>query len=252
MSYTVKELANLSGVSVRTLHYYDEIGLLKPAQYGENGYRYYEQEQLLRLQQILFFRELDFTLTDIQEMLESSEFNQLEALKSQKNLLSQKMNRLQMLIETIDKTIMYMKGETNMSDKEMYYGFDDPKQKQYEQELKGRYGKGVEKHIEESKQRMKNWSKDDYVKVKELADEINKEIVAVIDKDISSPEVQAIIQKHFEWINRFYTPTKEVYSGLGDLYVDHPDFRKLYDGYHPRLAEFLQDAMKHYAKRNLS
>ncbi|WP_139490238.1 MerR family transcriptional regulator [Brevibacillus dissolubilis] len=252
MAYTVKELAQLSGVSVRTLHYYDEIGLLHPAYYGDNGYRYYEEEQLFTLQQILFFRELDFSLSDIQELLTSDMFNQLEALQSHKKLLATQVSRLQKLMSTIDKTIDHLRGESTMQHDEMYQGFDPKKQAQYEQELKERYGKEASDLIEESNRNIKSWNKPDWDEVKAFAEEINKELTALIGgHSPETPEVQRVIQKHFDWVKRFYTPTKEVYSGLGQLYVDHPDFRKLYDAHHPQLAEFLRDAMAYYAENQL-
>jgi DNA-binding transcriptional MerR regulator len=132
VSYTVNKLAKLSGVSVRTLHFYDEIGLLKPAYYGDNKYRYYEEEQLLMLQQILFYRELGVPLNDIQKILQCESFDKIEALKSHKNILISNLERMQNLIKTIDKTITHLRGESTMKDNEFYYGFDSEKQKGYE------------------------------------------------------------------------------------------------------------------------
>jgi MerR family transcriptional regulator, thiopeptide resistance regulator len=254
MAYTVKELAQLSGVSVRTLHYYDEIDLLKPAFLGDNGYRYYEEEQLLQLQQILFFRELDFRLDDIQTILGSSTFDQIDALRSHERLLQQKAERINTLIETVTKTLTHLKGETEMKNEEMYNGFDRKQQEKYVEELKERYGKQAEDLIEESNKNTKNWEKKDYEENKAAADEIHTELAAAINKGLpaESPEVQRLIRRHYEWVNKFYTPTKEIYAGLGDLYVDHEDFRKMYDSFHPQLAEFLQDAMKYFAGHELS
>jgi DNA-binding transcriptional MerR regulator len=253
MPYTVKEVSKLSGVSVRTLHYYDEIRLLQPAYYGENGYRFYEEEQLLRLQQILFFRELDFTLAEIQKIMDSDTFNQVEALYAHKELLQQKAERLQKLMQTIEKTIHHLKGEMEMQNEELYYGFDKEQQKKYEKELIERFGKQAEEGIKQSYQNIKQWKKNDFDEIKALGDEINKEMTELLRKgsDVKSKEVQEVIHKHFNMVNRFYTPTKEVYSGLGQLYVDHPDFRKLYDVFHPQLAEYYRDAMKQYAEENL-
>jgi len=124
MRYTVNKLAKLSGVSVRTLHWYDEIGLLKPAFYQTNGYRYYEEEQLLLLQQILFFRELGFKLNDIQKILDSSDFDKIKALYAHKSTLEKSVNRMHTLIHTIDKTILHLRGKKTMVDKELYSGFD--------------------------------------------------------------------------------------------------------------------------------
>jgi len=248
MAYTVKELAKLSGVTSRTLHYYDEINLLKPAYYGENGYRYYEKEQLLQLQQIMFYRELDLPLAIIQEILSNSSFNLIFALTSHKQKLSKQAERIQELMNTIDQTINHIKGEKQMSDEQLFNGFDEEKQRQYEDEMKEKYG---EKLVNESKKRTKNWNKDDYANVQKQYDAIHKNLVEVMDHGHDSSEVQSIIQKHFEVINQFYTPTKEIYKGLGQMYIEHPDFRKLYDSYHPELANFLAKAMAYYADNNL-
>jgi uncharacterized membrane-anchored protein YjiN (DUF445 family) len=140
-----------------------------------------------------------------------------------------------------------------MSNEEIYYGFDKKQQEKYEQELKDRYGKNAEEKIAESKRNMKNWKKADYEDMKAASDELHKEFAAALESsaDAQSPEVQQLVRKHYKWVERFYTPSKEIYSSLGDLYVDHPDFRKLYDSYHPQLAEFLRDAMKYFAEREL-
>src|SRR5947207_8768482 len=132
MPYTINKLAKLSGVSVRTLHYYDEIGLLKPAYYGNNNYRYYEEEQFLLLQQILFYRELGFQLINIQKILSDKSFNIIEALVSHKNILQTDLDRIQKLIKTIDKTIAHLRGKTTMKLEEIFHGFSDEKQKLYE------------------------------------------------------------------------------------------------------------------------
>lgn len=123
MSYTVKKLSKLSGVSIRTLRFYDTIGLLKPAYYGDNSYRYYEEEQILILQQILFYRELNFSLDDIRKILSSDDFNNIDALISHKKLLAQNLNRTQKLISTIDQTIAHLKGKMTMRNEELFVGF---------------------------------------------------------------------------------------------------------------------------------
>lgn len=123
MAYTVKKLAKISGISIRTLHFYDEIGLLKPAYYGDNNYRYYEEEQLLMLQQILFYRELNFSLNDIQRMLSGDDFNKIDALISHKQVLTQNLDRTKKLIKTIDQTVDYLRGKTTMRDEELFGGF---------------------------------------------------------------------------------------------------------------------------------
>jgi DNA-binding transcriptional MerR regulator len=123
MAYTVKQLAAMSGVSVRTLHFYDETGLLKPAYHGTNGYRFYEEAQLLTLQQILFYRELGFELKEIERILSRADFEKVAALQSHRELLQENLARTQTLIETIDKTIQHLKGIKKMKSKEMFLGF---------------------------------------------------------------------------------------------------------------------------------
>lgn len=152
MAYTVKELAQMSGVSVRTLHFYDEIGLLKPARYGENGYRYYEEEQLFMLQQILFYRELGFELKHINALLTRSDFDRVEALKTHKAILLKNKTRMLELLTTIDKTIDKLTKGTTMKPSEMFKGFSKEKQAEYEKYLVDRYGATAEQNIENSKQ----------------------------------------------------------------------------------------------------
>ncbi len=253
MAYTVKELSKISKVSVRTLHYYDEIGLLKPAYFSDSGYRYYEKEHLLMLQQILFFKELGFELKKIGKILKQTEFDKMHALKSQKQVLKDNVSRLQLLIKTIDKTIKHIKGEINMKDEDMYLGFSKEKQKQYEDDLVNRYGNEAKKYIVESQNNIKSWTKQDFQQNKKEADDLAKELSSKLEAGLSpnSSEVQALMKRHYNMIKKFYTPSKKVYIGLGELYKDHKDFRKLYDGYHPKLAEFIADSMKVFAENEL-
>src|SRR5262249_47303229 len=144
MAYTVKELAQLSGTSVRTLHFYDEIGLLKPARVGENQYRYYEDDQLLALQQILFFRELGFELKKIQAIVGRPSFDRVEALRAHRQVLLRERTRMGKLIRTIDQTVAKLNGgksmKTKMKDKDLYQGFAPEKQAEYEEYIKNKSG----------------------------------------------------------------------------------------------------------------
>jgi DNA-binding transcriptional MerR regulator len=123
MPYTVNKLAKLSGISIRTLRFYDAIGLLKPAYYGDNNYRYYEEEQIMLLQQILFYRELNFSLNDIRRIISSDDFNKMDALISHKQILAQSLDRTKQLIKTIDQTIAHLRGKITMRDEELFVGF---------------------------------------------------------------------------------------------------------------------------------
>ncbi|CAM4419099.1 MerR family transcriptional regulator [Paenibacillus tarimensis] len=248
MAYTVKQLAKLSGVSVRTLHYYDEIGLLKPAYYGDNGYRYYEREQLLQLQSILFYRELDVPLADLQTLLAAGSEDKIQTLQGHRRHLLEKKDRLDMLVTTIDRTIRQLKGDADMSDEELYRGFDARKQEQYEKEIRAKYG---DKPVDESKSRVKDWNSGDYEAVQKEYDQLHRAFTGLLEQGAQpdEEEVQELVRRHYDVVSRFYDPSPAMYSGLGDLYVEHPDFRKLYDSYHPRLADYMREAMQLFAAR---
>lgn len=247
MAYTVKKLAELSGVSIRTLHHYDAIGLLKPAYIGDNQYRYYEQAQLLMLQQILFYRELGFSLHEIQNILQSDDFDTIEALKSHRKVLEQSINRSHALIHTINKTLEHLEGMTPMNDNELYYGFDSEKQKQHEKYL---VEEGIvsQEMLDECNSKTSDWTdkeKNDFIKD---IDRIMKQLVTAIDAGIApdSIETQKLMCEHYEWIKRTWTPDKESYLGLIDLYQT-PEFRKFYDAHDARLLDYIIKAMHAFA-----
>jgi DNA-binding transcriptional MerR regulator len=244
MKYSIKNLAKLAGVSVRTLHYYDRIDLLKPHSCDCRGYREYGQDELVRLQQILFFRELDFSLEEIKEILGKPDFNVIEALRMQRDLLQQKIARINRLIETVDKTILKMKGDLEMEDKEYYWGFSREQQAKYEQEIREKYGST---EIDESRRRMKSWSKEDFQRITGEMDQIFKSIRDNIARGYDSPEVQQQIAGLHKWLNNFYDCNLEMLSGLGHLYNEHPDFVKMYrTKYHEDMPGFLQKAIEFY------
>lgn len=252
MAYTVNKLAKLSGVSIRTLHFYDEIGLLKPAYYGENNYRYYEEEQFLVLQQILFFRELGFQLSDIQRIISSQDFDKIATLESHRNILKNNLIQMHKLIETVDKTIEHLRGKQTMKLEDIFHGFTPEKQKIYEDFL---IDSGVNAEvINKSKDKTKSWDEKYWRKIKQEGDAIHQELVVAINNKLSpsSPEVQAIIKKHYLFTKNFWTPTKESYIGLGELYSSNEDFVKFYDATHPKLLKFMKEAMKIFAERELS
>jgi DNA-binding transcriptional MerR regulator len=252
MAYTVNKLAKLSGVSVRTLHFYDEIGLLKPAYHGENNYRYYEEEQILMLQQILFYRELGMPLNEIQRIISSDSFNKIEALQSHKKTLEQDLDRTQQMIMTIDKTISHLRGKEPMKDEEFYYGFDSEKQNEHEKYLV-ESGILTQEFLDESNRKTKNWSnkqKSEFIQDIEII--MNALIVAIENHVLPSDnEVQSLMAKHYHWLERTWSPTKESYIGLAQLY-ETPEFRVFYDSRHPMLLEFMVEAMKIFAERELS
>ncbi|MFA6916790.1 MAG: MerR family transcriptional regulator [Parachlamydiales bacterium] len=253
MPYTVNQLAKLSGVSIRTLRFYDEIDLLKPAYHGANGYRYYEDEQLLILQQILFYRELGIELKQISKVLGRSDFDKIAALNTHRKHLRNELEKTKRLINTIDSTIKHLKGEKEMAAKDLYEGFSPERQEAYENQLREYGGEKFKTVIDQCKSKSKHWSKDEWQTMKEEAQTFHKEVVKWMEKNKSpsSSEVQAVIAKHYSWIQQFWTPNRESYIGLAQLYLDMPDYRPWFDQFHPDLLPFFASSMKIYAEKSL-
>ena len=243
----------MSGVSVRTLHFYDEAGLLKPAYHGANGYRFYEEPQLLSLQQILFYRELGFELKQIKRIVGRKDFEKIAALESHRKLLRKNLARTRRLIETIEKTIEHLKGKTKMKTEELFAGFDPEVQARHERYLIDRYGEGMKKGIAQSKARVKNWKKADWENSGAAFNAICQDLVTAMQRRQSaeSPAVQKIIRRHYEWLKQFWTPNRESYAGHGQMMVDS-ELRKAYEAHHPELPEFAAAAMKAFAETKLS
>lgn len=253
MAYTVKQLAQISLVTVRTLHFYDEIGLLPPARVGKNGYRYYEEEQLLRLQQILFFRELGFDLKQILAMVTNPQFDTVTALLSHREALVAKQARARELLSTVDKTIQRLQGGITMADKELYEGFSEEQQNEYESYLVNRYGDDAKKRIAEARQ--KNLSKDQMAVLFKEWDLILGELKELCAQTSSadSEAVQALVARHYRLICNFWRPTRATYIGLANEYLDLA-WKKAFapfDDQHPRIALFLAAAIEFYADRHL-
>lgn len=244
--YTVKELAELAGVSVRTLHYYDQIDLLKPSVVGENSYRYYDEAALLRLQQILFYREMDLGLLQIKEIIDDPSFDLVASLRTHRQTLQDKIARLQHLINTVDATIMHLVGEIDMGKKRLFEGFSEEKQKQYEKEINDNPKQYDPKIVKESQRRWGSYTDEDKKKIGEHGEAFYHDLLAVMDKGPNSPEVQALMPRWHDWLRYFYEPTTEILRGLGDLYNTHPDFIANFQKIHPELPQFLQQAINVY------
>jgi DNA-binding transcriptional MerR regulator len=253
MAHTVKTVAAMSGVSIRTLHFYDEVGLLKPAYVGANGYRFYEEAQLLRLQQILFYRKLGFKLERIKKVLDQPNFDKVRALESHRKVLRKDLAHTRLLIKTIEKTLEHLKGTKKMKAEELFKGFDPEQQARHEKYLVNRFGQKMEGSIKQSKDRLKGWSKSDWEKAGVDFDRICRDLVAAIDEELptNAPEVQELIRRHHSWLSRFWTPTRESYAGHSQLLVDS-DLRKAYEAYDKRLPVYAAEAMRTFAEAHLS
>lgn len=251
MPYTVNKLAKIAGVSVRTLHYYDQVGLLKPATIQKNGYRLYGEREALLLQQILFFRELDFSVEEMKRIVTASDFDVRRALQDQRTMLEMKKKRLSKLLKTIDQTIDKLEQSRPMDEqdlKEVYDAFGEETVKQYADEVKQRWG-----HTEAYKQSMERASKmtkADMEKYKHDADIFMKKVAETMDTGATSPEFQALIAQHFHSLSTWYEPNFEMYRGLAKMYVDDPRFTAYYGTYRPGLAKVFSEGMLHYIEQN--
>lgn len=248
-TYTVSQLAKLAGVSIRTLHHYDKIGLLKPAKRARSNYRYYTKTELYRLQQILFYKELDFELADIKKILDDPDFDQLKALKFQRQELLNRKIRLQKLVETINKTITEIKeNKTMLTDEELYEGFSREEIREIKEEVNEKYDAEV---VAESNQNIGKMTKADFDAIKEEQIQQAKDLAKLMDQAVDSDEVQAVIRRHHQTNEKFYKTSVEMYKGLADMYVSDVRFTEFYDKHKSGLAKFLRDAMYVYAEIKL-
>ena len=248
--YSVKQVSDLSGVTVRALHHYDHIGLLKPAMRSEKKYRFYDEVNLLRLQQIMFYRELDFSLEEIQDILDNPDFDTCEALHSHRAQLILKQQNVKALIQTVDRTLESLEGDHHMSlkDKDLYEGFDQEKVDRWNKEVDEKYDP---EKVAESRRNLGKMSKGQFNDVQEEGDRVTIAISELMDRDPSSPAVQGLIKEHHAWIENFYACPAEMYKGLGQLYVENPEFTVFYDKFKPGLAVFMSEAMEYFADQSL-
>jgi DNA-binding transcriptional MerR regulator len=243
MVYTIKKLAKLAGTSVRTLHYYDEIGLLKPEYRGANGYRQYGEKSIAKLQQILFFRELDFSLDEIKTIISRPDFDAVDALQSHKALLQKRKERIDELLNTITKTIKNIKGEKLMEIKEYYQGFSDEQIEIYRTEVKKRWG---EKTLKDSEARVMKMGKEKFAEVQAESDLIFRTIAENIARGYDNKIVQAEVVKWRQWLENFHHYPDEAVLGLGRAYSQNPEFAKTFEKYHKDLPAFMTKAIEYY------
>lgn len=240
---TVKQLSQLAGVTPRTLHHYDQIGLLKPSHVGENGYRYYGEESLLRLQQILFYRELGLPLEDIKRIMGRRDFDVLSALEGHRTELDKRIERLRHLITTVDHTIEHLKGQKEMSNRQLFEAFSDEQQAEYEKEIAHKYDPAT---VKESQRKWKSYSAADKQRIGEEGNEAYQALLAAMTKGPASPEAWAGIERWRKHIEYFWVPNDEQLVGLAELYNDDPRFKANFDKIDPGLAPFMREAVRAY------
>ena len=242
MKMQIKEFADFAGVSVRTLHYYDEIGLLKPALVDNaTGYRYYDETSILRMQEILFYRELDFSLKHIKEILSSPYYDNIAALKKQQTLLILKKERLERLIAAIDGAV---KGENVMP------AFDNSEFERIKAETKAKWG-----HTDAYKQfeeKVKDYSEKEWNDSAENIDGI-MEAFAICMKNgnaAESAEAQTLVERLQNYISEhFYNCTTQILESLGQIYVSDDRFKQNIDTYGAGTAEYINNAITAYCNK---
>lgn len=249
MEYTIQKLANLAGISSRTLRYYDEIGLLRPAKINSSGYRIYGQKEVDRLQQILFYREMGVELEKIKQILNEPSFDAAKALKEHRKNLLAKRNQIDCLLQNIEKTLNKIERGIEMSDKEKFEGFKkqmiEENEKKYGKEIREKYG---EETVEASNAKLLNMTPEQYEELTQLQEtmyETLKEAMKIGDP--KGELAQKAADLHRQWLMFFWPEySKEAHAGLAQMYVDDERFKEHYEKIQPGATEFLRDAIHVY------
>jgi DNA-binding transcriptional MerR regulator len=252
MEYTVQKLGLLAGVSTRTLRYYDEIGILKPARINSSGYRIYGQLEVDRLQQILFYRELGVSLEEIKDLITSPSFNADRALREHRAKLLEKRKQLDMLIANVDLTLAQREGTKTMSDQQKFEGFKqkliDDNEKQYGEEIRAKYGAD---QIDKANKKIKGMTEKQYAEIEQLGVDIHTTLAeAFATGDPAGELAQKAADLHRQWLSFYWDSyTKEAHAGVAQMYVDDERFTAYYDKDQPGVAAFLRDAVLIYTGR---
>lgn len=249
MEYTVLKLGQLAGVSTRTLRYYDEVGILKPARISSSGYRIYGQAEVDRLQQILFYRELGLSLDHIKSIVTDPAFDSARALQEHRQQLLDKRKQLDVLIANVNKTIDVHEGRITMTDQEKFEGFKqqliDENEKKYGKEIRDKYG---DETVNKSNAKLKNMTQAQHEEVTRLANEVISALAEAMDTgDPASEPAQKAAELHKQWLTYYWSEySAEAHAGLAQMYVDDERFTAYYDNHKPGMAVFLRDAVHIY------
>jgi DNA-binding transcriptional MerR regulator len=249
MEYTVQKLGQMAKVSTRTLRYYDEIGILKPARINSSGYRIYGENEVERLQQILFYRELGMNLDSIKSIINSPSFDGAKALLEHREKLLEKRKQIDCLIKNVEKTIAVSKGEVIMKDKERFEGFKkkiiEENEEKYGKEVREKYGNEA---VDKSNKKLKNMSKEEFEEVTNLEKEVMDTLLQAFKTGDPAGELaQRAAKLHGKWLSFYWDSySKEAHAGLATMYVEDERFKNYYDKNQPGLAEFLREAILVY------
>jgi DNA-binding transcriptional MerR regulator len=249
VTYTVGQVAALAHVTVRALHHYDEIGLLKPSARTDAGYRRYDEGDLERLQQVLFYRELGFPLDQIAQLLDG-ETDHRHHLRTQRRLLGERMTRLQAMVAAIDRAMEASDMKTPLKPEERFEVFGNFVPDDHEAEVQTRWGDSPA--FAESQRRVQRYTKDDWLRLKKEAGDIVEQLAEAMRAGVAADSVRAmdLAEQHRLHISRwFYDCTHQIHRGLGEMYVADPRFTSNYDDAAPGLAAYLHDAIVANARR---
>lgn len=260
IQYSIQKTAKMAGVSIRTLHLYDEIGLLKPCERTASNYRLYSEKELLRLQQILFYKELGFSLKHIQDILDKPDFHLIHALEQHKKALITRQARLSQLLNTLDQTIFNLKQGDMMLNKAelheaLYEGFEHEQAEAWHNEAQEKYG---EEAMTRSYQALGKMSKTQLAELKAEQQEIWETLRALQHENPRSEAVQTQMARHYQNTRTFWGTAhstdsqKEAFAGLGAMYLADERFTALNGQPQPQFATFLNEAMAHFAETRLS
>lgn len=252
MEYTIKSLAQLAGVSVRTLRYYDEIGLLKPCRINSSGYRIYGEEEVDLLQQILFYKSMDMRLENISNIIYNQDFDICNALEEHYNKLILQKEQIERLILTVEKTFAYKRGEKVMKNKEKFECFKkeilNENEVKYGEESRKKFGKDI---VEESNKKFLNLSQSDFKEMQNTEIDMFNALSKVIEsKNLYSKEAKDVYEKHRDWLKFSWTKYKpEMHIGLAKMYINDERFSKYYnDKLGEEATQILHDCIIKYAK----
>jgi len=247
----IKDIAKIAGISTRTLRYYDEINLLSPKRISSNGYRIYGNEEVNKLQQILFYREFDIKLENIAELITRNDFDREKALTEHRTNLLHKRKQIDDLIQNLDESIEEMKGGTIMKDNDKFKGFKEEKirenEKKYGKEIREKYGEEV---AEESNKKYMSQTQEQFKRAEALSKGIlSKLYLAMEEGKPDSEDAQEVARLHQEWLMLYWpTYSKEAHRGLAQMYVDDERFTKFYDDGKKGAAEYLKRIIDEYTK----
>jgi len=246
--YSIKEIADLAGVTTRTLRYYNQLGILVPAEIADNGYRFYDRKNLLQLQQVMFLRELDVPLKDIQHILSRPDYLPVAALEKHRAAIITQVERLRKLLDTLENTIASLQGDHKMADKEFFEGFDET---QYEGENRELWGDTAQ--YKESQRKWSVYSKDQKEEIKQEGRRITLRMVTEnpgVKPD--DPDVQAAVGEYYGYLNKyFYSCEVEFLRGLADMWVQDPRFAVNYERIREGGSAFVREAVHIFCDRHL-